>query len=101
MKHHPVFTIDTWEHDPQGVSKDDGLSENPCWPKRIAPLDPGFTLLTFDKYYNGNAPPYNYADPYEPGKNGKRDLGANAFAEDASVFVEDAYFNTTLTSEGE
>lgn len=28
------------------------LAENPCWPQAIAPNDPGFVLLTNDKWYN-------------------------------------------------
>lgn len=91
----PEFTIVAWEHgNPQSPSKDDGLSENPCWPKAIAPQDPGFTLLTFDKYYNGNKPPYDYTQPYVPGKNGvKRDLEL----EDYETLGRE--FNATFTGE--
>ena len=28
-----------------------GLEKNPCWPKALAPKDPGFALLADDKYY--------------------------------------------------
>jgi hypothetical protein len=65
----PEFSIAKWEPVPL-VNKDDGLSENECWPKDIAPLDPGFVLLSVDPYYAGKKPPYDYAAPYVKGVNG-------------------------------
>jgi hypothetical protein len=68
VSHRPEFTVAQWDHIVN--SQDDGLSENPCWPKDIAPLDPGFTLLTFDKYYDGKKLPYDYKQAYAAGTNG-------------------------------
>jgi hypothetical protein len=69
----PEFTIAAWEPTPK-ISGDDGLSENGCWPKKIAPKDPGFVLLNIDRYYgdgaNHQAPPYDYAAKYDPPNNG-------------------------------
>ncbi|KAI9150678.1 Glucan 1,3-beta-glucosidase [Paramyrothecium foliicola] len=48
----------------------DGHNANPCWPSRIAAADPGFALLTFDPYYQGQPPPYNYRLNYTQGVNG-------------------------------
>ncbi|KAL7936765.1 hypothetical protein V8C35DRAFT_296407 [Trichoderma chlorosporum] len=63
----PEFTISSWG---QPASPDAGLSANPCWPKGIAAADPGFALLTFDPYYGGRPPPYDYQLPYAKGSNG-------------------------------
>lgn len=48
----------------------DGLYDNSCWPSGIAAGDPGFALLTYDQFYGGKAPPYDYAQPYVKGRNG-------------------------------
>jgi hypothetical protein len=56
---HPEFLITEWGHS-SNLPPNDGLNENTCWSSKIAPLDPGFTLLTFDTYYKSMAPPYNY-----------------------------------------
>jgi len=41
-----------------------GLEADPCWPKAIAPEDPGYILLTEDKYYNTyNGVVLNYDEP--------------------------------------
>lgn len=48
----------------------DGLDQNPCWPDQAARRDPGFALLTFDPFYGGQQPPYNYAAKYVKGSNG-------------------------------
>lgn len=56
----------------------DGLDDNPCWPSKIAPKDPGFALLTFDPYYTSlygkdqakTKHPYTYDAPYNPPANG-------------------------------
>jgi hypothetical protein len=66
----PEFTIAQWNHAGAAGSQDDGLSQNPCWPQAIAPLDPGFTLLSVDRYYNNKVIPYDYSQPYVPGVNG-------------------------------
>jgi hypothetical protein len=63
---HPVWTITDFEHTSRTTSvvTSDGLWQNGCWPHKIALLDPGFALLTFDPYYgypnNPRPPPYNY-----------------------------------------
>jgi hypothetical protein len=69
----PEFSIAVWQPKPR-VAKDDGLWDNTCWPRNIAPLDPGFVLLGIDRYYgdgaNHKAPPYDYAAAYDPPNNG-------------------------------
>jgi hypothetical protein len=69
----PEFSIAAWKPKPL-VNKDDGLWENTCWPRNIAPQDPGFVLLGVDLFYgegaNHKAPPYKYAEPYDPPNNG-------------------------------
>lgn len=59
----PEFTISSWGQ--QGnAPPDDGMSLNRCWPSGLAPLDPGFPLLTFDPWYNGKPQhPYDYRKP--------------------------------------
>ncbi len=49
---------------------DDGVALNPCWPANIAAADPGFPLLTFDRFYDTHPMPYDYAKPYQQGSNG-------------------------------
>jgi hypothetical protein len=65
----PEFTITGWDHAANPLPND-GLNDNPCWPSRIAPQDPGFALLTFDPYYNQQPPPYTYTSNYDPPRNG-------------------------------
>ncbi|KAK8022438.1 Glucan endo-alpha-glucosidase Agn1 [Apiospora rasikravindrae] len=69
VAHIPQFTISSWQHK---TKKDDGLWDNPCWPKEITPNDPGFALLRSDPWYarNGKKPAYDYTQPYAPGTNG-------------------------------
>ncbi|KAH8585563.1 glycoside hydrolase family 18 protein [Bisporella sp. PMI_857] len=62
----PEFSVSSWPPSPPN----DGLNANPCWPSRIAPLDPGFVLLENDPYYAMNPRPYNYKAAYDPPKNG-------------------------------
>ena len=59
VDHRPEFSFGSWGHSGQG-DRDDGLWDNPCWPNVLAPDDPGFCLFTFDPWYRGRAPPYNY-----------------------------------------
>ena len=66
VDHRPEFTV-AFNH--AGNLPNDGLNDNPCWPSNQAGRDPGFVLLTYDKYYTA-APPYNYRAPYIPGVNG-------------------------------
>jgi hypothetical protein len=66
----PEFTIAQWDHAGTAGSQDDGLSENLCWPQAIAPLDPGFTILSIDRYYDNKVIPYDYRKDYIPGVNG-------------------------------
>ena len=69
----PEFTITAWAH-AANPPANDGLWDNKCWPKAIAPNDPGFALLEVDPWYNGrftpDRVPYNYDKEYVPGKNG-------------------------------
>ncbi|OAL62501.1 hypothetical protein A7C99_7087 [Trichophyton rubrum] len=65
----PEFSFTSWGHSANPPYRD-GLEANPCWPSGIAALDPGFTLLTFDPFYNGQSPPYDYKAPYVKGSNG-------------------------------
>ncbi|KAF7537072.1 hypothetical protein G7054_g4064 [Neopestalotiopsis clavispora] len=65
----PEFTIGKYEHAISPL-KNDGLEDNPCWPKNKAAQDPGFALLTYDPYYQGKAPPYDYTKAYVQGSNG-------------------------------
>ncbi|KAJ8119108.1 hypothetical protein ONZ43_g3858 [Nemania bipapillata] len=71
VNHRPEFSITSWEQvvDPKDP---DGLQANKCWPKDLAPHDPGFALLTYDQYYtqHGRTPEYDYSQPYVKGKNG-------------------------------
>ncbi|KAG8626437.1 hypothetical protein KVT40_005382 [Elsinoe batatas] len=48
-----------WSSYPQAPA-DAGLGSNKCWPSHLTPNDPGFALLTYDPYYGGRAPPFNY-----------------------------------------
>jgi hypothetical protein len=64
----PEFTISAWGQ--RNNPPNDGLDVNPCWPSGIASKDPGFALLTFDPWYAGQAPPYNYQAAYAKGTNG-------------------------------
>lgn len=59
VDHRPEFSFGSWGHTGH-ADRDDGLWDNPCWPNMLAPEDPGFCLLTFDPWYGGNPPPYNY-----------------------------------------
>lgn len=70
VAHQPEFTIAQWDHIGTLVTQDDGLSQNPCWPQAIAPEDPGFTLLSVDRYYDTRPLPYDYNKDYIPGVNG-------------------------------
>jgi hypothetical protein len=65
----PEFILDTWAHS-KNPPPNDGLNKNKCWPSGIAAADPGFVLLNFDPFYNGQAPPYDYTKPYKKGSNG-------------------------------
>ncbi|KAL5316124.1 hypothetical protein ACEPPN_017002 [Leptodophora sp. 'Broadleaf-Isolate-01'] len=62
----PEFSISSWPPS----APNDGLNQNPCWPRNIAPLDPGFTLFENDPYYNTHNRPYNYRAAYDPPNNG-------------------------------
>ena len=86
----PVFEIKFWEHNKDN-KKDDGLWDNPCWPKTLVPDDPGFALLTNDEWYSNHKAQAktakNYAKPpsdkvlgnkkklVDKGDNGWGDLG--------------------------
>lgn len=59
----PEFSFTGWGHSNRAPLKDDGLWDNPCWPKNWAVNDPGFALYTHDPWYtsNGRQPFANYA----------------------------------------
>ncbi|KAK0648397.1 hypothetical protein B0T16DRAFT_370797 [Cercophora newfieldiana] len=63
----PVFTVTKWEHD-KAPLPNDGLDDNPCWPKGRIPSDPGFVLLSYDPWNKrkwGNTPQqYAANNPY-------------------------------------
>jgi hypothetical protein len=65
----PEFTISAWGHSANPPANG-GLNDNPCWPSGIASADPGFALLTYDPYYQGKPPVYDYRAPYTRGSNG-------------------------------
>jgi hypothetical protein len=65
----PEFSI-KWTHD-SNPPANAGLDLNPCWPSNRAAKDPGFALLTYDPYYGGNPPPYDYKAMYVQGTNGE------------------------------
>ncbi|PPJ57287.1 hypothetical protein CBER1_09015 [Cercospora berteroae] len=46
--------------DKPAPGNDWNLKENPCWPKDIAPLDPGYAILTDDPWYRTAAMPNDY-----------------------------------------
>lgn len=45
-----IFKITDWDNLPQD-DKWYGLKDNKCWPKDLAPNDPGWVLLTNDEFY--------------------------------------------------
>ncbi|KAK4455203.1 hypothetical protein QBC34DRAFT_465261 [Podospora aff. communis PSN243] len=59
MNKRPEFTWTRWGH-AANPAPSDGLRLNPCWPSGLAPNDPGYALLTWDPFYGGKAPPYDY-----------------------------------------
>ncbi|EAQ89742.1 hypothetical protein CHGG_06361 [Chaetomium globosum CBS 148.51] len=67
----PEFAITAWDH-AANPPVDDGLSDNPCWPKAYAPTDPGFALLKIDPWYQAhpNALKWKYDEDYVQGTNG-------------------------------
>ncbi|RYP24622.1 hypothetical protein DL765_000448 [Monosporascus sp. GIB2] len=51
-----IFKFIDWD----GLPKDDqwyGLKDNKCWPKELAPEDPGWALLTNDEFYQAGQHP--------------------------------------------
>lgn len=62
VRQHPAFTWGSWGH-AANPPPNDGLDSNSCWNKKDAPKDPGQALLTYDPYYGGKAPPYDYTKP--------------------------------------
>lgn len=70
-----IFVLDfdnRWENGPPNRDNDWGLRDNPCWPQAIVPDDPGFVLLTNDKWYDETAKKPSpdrreqYKEPPEP-----------------------------------
>lgn len=55
----PEFTISSWGQ-AGNPPQDDGLRDNPCWPRARAPNDPMYNLLTYDPRYGRMAPPNDY-----------------------------------------
>ena len=97
----PEFTIAQWDHAGAAGSQDDGLSQNPCWPQKIAPLDPGFTLLKVDRYYDNRVIPYDYGKDYIPGVNGydpvTQQSGRVRRSLDPDVHLDTDVWNSTIT----
>lgn len=59
-----VFEIDfDFGADIPSKANDWHLRNNPCWPKHIAPKDPGFVLLPDDPFYNLDEPVDWYKGP--------------------------------------
>ncbi|PTB35325.1 uncharacterized protein TrAFT101_011407 [Trichoderma asperellum] len=72
---HPEFSL-TWGH-AANPPKDDSLWDNSCWPSVIAAGDPGFVLLSLDKWNDknpkgskGQRPKWNYNKSYVKRHNG-------------------------------
>jgi hypothetical protein len=63
------FEFGSWGHSTNPLPNE-GLNDNGCWPSQIVSNDPGFVLLTYDQYYNGQAPPYDYSAKMMRGTNG-------------------------------
>lgn len=55
-----TMTFDYNEADKPKSENDWYLFDNPCWPKHIVPNDPGFVLLTDDKWYGTHQFPQDY-----------------------------------------
>ncbi|KAK8091852.1 hypothetical protein PG997_002213 [Apiospora hydei] len=97
VAHIPQFTISSWEHK---ATKDDGLWDNPCWPKEITPNDPGFALLESDPWYarNSKKPAFDYSQPYAPGTNGPSNGPAPVQRRDWAVEGNDPFNNGTFST---
>ncbi|MBE3044640.1 hypothetical protein IMZ48_19185 [Candidatus Bathyarchaeota archaeon] len=67
----PYFKISPFEH-AANPPIDAGLWENTCWPKLLAPDDPGFALFSFDPWYIANSPnpKWDFKQKYQKGSNG-------------------------------
>jgi hypothetical protein len=68
----PSFRYSKFEHAANPLP-DAGMWANPCWPKRAASKDPGFTLWAWDDWYtvNNPSPKWKFDKPYlKGGKNG-------------------------------
>ena len=58
------------------------LEDNPCWPKKILPKDPGFVLLGNDPWYNNRPDAKRYTDQYRNPRDGLfEELERNAAAQ--------------------
>ncbi|KAK4119786.1 glycoside hydrolase family 18 protein [Parathielavia appendiculata] len=64
----PYWTFSRFEHD-TNPPVDAGMWENGCWPKKIAPDEPGFTIWGWDKWYDDKTPGhkriYEFDKPYK------------------------------------
>ena len=78
------------------MGPDWGITENPCWPKDLVPDDPGYAVLTWDPYYGGGLPPYDYKTSVTKTPMDKR-LGATKRG--LPVGMEVAMPRTTLVAE--
>ncbi|KAM7214665.1 hypothetical protein V8F06_009986 [Rhypophila decipiens] len=58
----PSFRISKWEH-AANPPRDAGMWDNPCWPKKLAPKDPGFTLWSWDTWYNTHTHEHDFSKP--------------------------------------
>ncbi|KAK4233824.1 hypothetical protein C8A03DRAFT_47714 [Achaetomium macrosporum] len=64
----PSFRFSKFEHAANPL-RDAGMWDNPCWPKRGASKDPGFTLWHWDEWYKTHTPNprYDFSKPYQKG----------------------------------
>ncbi|KAK4210089.1 hypothetical protein QBC37DRAFT_449118, partial [Rhypophila decipiens] len=58
----PSFRISKWEH-AANPPRDAGMWDNPCWPKKLAPKDPGFTLWSWDTWYKTHTHEHDFSRP--------------------------------------
>ncbi|KAK4118928.1 carbohydrate-binding module family 24 protein [Parathielavia appendiculata] len=62
----PYFKFSSFEH-AANPPVDAGMWDNGCWPKKVAPKEPGFTLWRWDQWYDGRTPghthEYDFTEP--------------------------------------
>jgi hypothetical protein len=65
----PSFKISKWGH-ASSPPANGGMFDNTCWPSGIAAGDPGFSLFSWDDWYDTNPSTYDFTKPYVQGSNG-------------------------------